>query len=218
MREVEVVVPAPRRIHLPAGTRSATLLDGGRTVAAFRDGGDLLTDAVGRVTLRFTDAPRRTKELALDLPATPASEITADPAAATELRGDVEVRVLHPAEDGTEAVYETVTRHAGQELVVEREGWRTLRWTAADGDVLRWGNAAVEFSVTVGPADGEGALALVDGELYEVEDGRLALRGLHPGPHRAILALRDRPGTGRELRFSLGSGETLEHPVDLSGE
>jgi hypothetical protein len=218
VRNVEVILPEPRRIHLPAGTEDADLFDGTRKAAGFRDGGDLLSDAVGHLTLRLTDASGRTSVVAVDLPATPGAEVGVDPAAATELRKEIEIRVLHPAEDGKDALYETVTRYPGQELVVKRDGWRTLRWTPADGDLLRWGDAAVELSVSGEAGEACDAVALVDGELYEVEDGRLALRGFRPGPHRAIIALRDRPGAGRELRFSLRAGETLKRPVVLAAE
>lgn len=217
VRHVDVLLPEPRRIHLPAGTEDATLVDGARGAAGFRDGGDMLSDAVGRLTLRLTDASGRASAVALDLPATPGAEVGVDPAA-TEIRKEIEIRVLHPAEDGKDALYDTVTRYPGQELVVKRDGWRTLRWTPADGDVLRWGSASIEFSVTVEAGATSDAVALVDGELYEVEGGRLALRGLHPGPHRAIVALRDRPGPGRELRFSLATGESLKRSVVLAEE
>ena len=218
VREVQVVLPEPRRILLPDGAQDATLLDGAREAAAVRDGKHLHTDAVGRLTLRFTDASRRTLDLPIDLPDAPGAQVAVDPAGATEFRKETEVRILRPSEDGTDAVHDTVTRYAGQELVVTREGWRTLRWTPADGDVLRYGTASVELSVTVEAGASGDAIALVDGELYEVEGGRLALRGFHPGPHRALVALRDRPGSGRELRFSLRLGQTLEHTVVLGAE
>ena len=214
-REVEVVLPDPPRILLPAGTEDATLLDGEREAAGFRDGDRLLTDAVGHLTLRFTDASRHTRDLPIDLPETPGAEVAVDPAAAQDYRKETEVRILRPSEDGTDALYDTVTRYPGQELVVTRDGWRTLRWTPADGDVLRWGTATVELSVAVESGDGSEAIAMIDGEIYKVEGGRLSLRGFHPGPHRAIVALRDRPGSGRELRFSLSSGEALKHSVVL---
>lgn len=218
VREVAVVLPEPRRIHIPAGVRDAALFDGPRDAAAFSDGGDILTDAVGQLTLRFTDASGRAMELAVEVPATSGSRVSVDPAAATESRKEFAVRVLHPGEDGTDTVYDTVTRYPGQELVVERDGWRTLRWMPADGEALRWGSAAIEIAVTVESGGAGDALALIDGEIYEVEDGRLSLRGFHPGPHRAVIALRDRPGVGRELRFSLGAGETLKRTVVLAAE
>lgn len=218
VREVEIALPEPRRIRLPAGAQDPTLFDGTREALGFPEGDRLFTDAVGRLTLRFTDTAGRTCDVPVDLPEAPGAEIGFDPAAATGSRDEVPVRVLHAAEEGKDALYETVTRYPGQELVVKRDGWRTLRWTPADGDVLRWGNAAVELSVTAESGDASDALALVDGEIYEVEKGRLALRGFLAGPHRAIIAQRDHPGAGRELRFSLRAGETLKRPVVLAEE
>ncbi len=59
---------------------------------------------------------------------------------------------------------------------------------------------------------------MIDGEIYEVEQSRLSLRGLHAGSHRAIVALRDRPGSGRELRFSLEPNGAFKRSLVLSAK
>ena len=223
VRVVIVSIPAPRWIRLPAGARAAKLFDGAREAACFEDGDDIATDAVGRLTLRWSDAQGVSREVPVDLPTAPGAEVRIEPTGGTSfapfeldpLKTEHSVRVLGPGEDGKEEEYDTCARYPGQELVVTREGWRTLRWTTPDGEVLRWGSCAISLRVDVEGNAAPYALALVDGEIYEVPEGQLDLRGFDPGPHRILVNLRDRVGDGRELRFTLGPGETFQRKVTL---
>jgi hypothetical protein len=92
---------------------------------------------------------------------------------------------------------------------------RTLGWTTSDGEVLRWGSCATSLRVDAEGNATADALALIDSEIYEVAEGQLDLRGLDPGPHRILVSLRDRVGDGREIRFTLGPGETFQRNVTL---
>lgn len=70
--------------------------------------------------------------------------------------------------------------------------------------------------------DGEGkpadALVLLDGAIHPAPEGTLLLEGLAPGPHRLLVARRDDPGGGRELRVLLAEGKPAERTVRLGEE
>ena len=87
--------------------------------------------------------------------------------------------------------------------------------TAADvRGAVAYAQAGVSVTVDCSPqAD---VLAMVDGEIYDVPNGRLDLRGFDPGPHRILVNLRDRDDGGREIQFTLRPGETFQRTVTLT--
>ncbi len=211
-REVVVELPAPRRFPVPPGAKDARLLHGTRAVLTFEEGGFLCTDASGPLMLRWKDRDGITGECpAMDRPG-------AGVLGRTVVR-TVTVRALGTGEDGKEAVFHEEETEPGEMVVVDRAGWRTLRVVAPERDLdLRWGTAALRLTLLQDariPAD---PLVLVDGEVYDAPGGVLHLRGLEPGPHRVVAAIRDEVGGGRELRLVLKEGETRERTVTLGEE
>jgi hypothetical protein len=208
-REVTVSLPAPRRFPLPPGAEDARLLHGTRAVLTFEEGGFLCTDAEGPLTIRWRDGDGAIHEV-------PASA----PGAAERISArQVTVRALGPGEDGKEAVFHEEETEPGDMVVVTREGWRTLRVVAPGKDLdLRWGTAAIRLTILQDAPIPTDPLVMVDGEVYDAPEGVLHLRGLEPGPHRVVAAIRDRVGGGRELRIVLKEGETRERTVTLGEE
>jgi hypothetical protein len=208
-RDVEVAFPEARRVPIPAGARDARLLHGGRGVVAVAGERELLTDATGPLVLRWRDERKRTMEVPADRPQ----------AEARVVGGEVAVRAMCEGKDGAEEEYERHEVDPGTMVVIQREGWATLRHVAGEGAVdLRWGTAALRLVLTTrdgGPAD---ALVLVAGEVYAAPGGVLELKGLDPGPCAVVATLRDEEEGGRELRLLLEKGKTRERAITLGAE
>ena len=127
--------------------------------------------------------------------------------------------LLGAGEDGKEAAFHDAETEPGDMEVITREGWRTLRVLAPEKDLdLRWGSATLRLTILQDAQIPTDPLVLVDGEVYEAPEGVLHLRGLEPGPHSVVAAIRDRVGGGRELRIVLRDGETRERTVTLGEE
>jgi hypothetical protein len=212
VRTATVALPAPRRIPVPPGARDADLFHGTRRVLSFGVKGQedvLLTDATGPLVLRFKDAEGRTREVPAGAPG----------AAPRTVVREVRIRALGKDEDGKEKAFHDETAEPGEMVVADRDGWRTFRVVAGESDQdLRWGSAALKLAIRQPGEEPPDPLVLVDGEFYEAEGGVLELRGLEPGPHRVIVAIRDEVKGGRELRIVLADGETREKTVVLGEE
>jgi hypothetical protein len=214
-RSVEVRLPAPRRIGLPAGARDARLRDGRREAYARREKDCLLTDASGSLTVEWKDAEGTRWRAAVLVPATESARIEVDASEGAPVIEEVVVRAL---EDGDDAVVESVEASPGEWVRITRAGWRTLETRAPDeGEAtLRWGTATLRLRVpALEEAEADGLLLLPEA-IYVVPGGRLELRGLHPGPLRLVVARQDEVGRARESSILLAPGEVRELTVELT--
>jgi hypothetical protein len=217
-REVDVVLPAPRRVVLPPGAREAVLHDGEREAYAFREEGALLTDASGLLTLRWEDAAGRALEARIHVPAEEGARVEVPASAGVPVVAEVTVRAvgrrLAPGENADEDVE---TEQPGETVLFQREGWRTLRAVApAEGEtVLSWGPAALRLEIVEEDGAPVDAIVLAGGEVYAAPAGVLALEGFDAGPLRVLVARRDVVGEGRELHLVLEPGANAPRRVVL---
>lgn len=211
-RTVHVQLPLPRRIGLPREAKEVTLWDGERTAVGYRAGDTFLTDATGRLTLRWEDAEGRTRELPVDLPSAAGAEVILDEASARPLPGLVRLTALKPGEARPpEGDWETAS--PGEVVAFEREGWRRLRAVAPPkGEtILRWGQSTLRLRIR----GLEDPLVLVGGEIYEAPGGTLTLQGFESGPLRIVVAPRDTSDNGLELEVVLGGDGVTEAQVSF---
>jgi hypothetical protein len=207
VRTVTVRLPEPRVVVLPRRAKDAALWDGERDVYAVLgpDGGTLLTDASGRVVLRWTVPDGTKREAPIEIPDRAGARVEVVPTTVRVVGERTTVTWRDP--DG--AVYFQETSWPGHWAEVPREGWRTLRTRVPEEEPAeaRWGACTLRLSVRDedGPVD---ALVLLAGDVYAAPHGTLALRGLDAGPLRVVVAYRDRLGGGRAYHLDLETGET----------
>ena len=178
----------------------------------YRRGEAFLTDATGRLTLRWEGADGISRTVPVDLPKAEGAEVRVDETRARPVPGPVRLAALTPGEARPkEGSWETA--HPGDVVEFQPEGWRRLRAVApTDGEtILRWGTSTLRLLISP-EID---SLVLVGGEVYEVPKGRLELRGFMPGPLRVVVAPRDTADSGVELQVELKPGVVTEKTVEL---
>ena len=236
VREVTVSIPPPHRIRLPEWASRAALFHGAREVAAGEVDGQFLTRATGRLVLRVEDGKGRTREAALDLPADRAVDLDAAadleaakplPVAAVRFLGPdgapVEPECAALEANGRRSGWNAtsgITLETPRLLVARLDGWvpRTLFLDRGGPVEVRWGGAAMEFSIRRHDGEPADALVLAGGVVVPAPEGRLALGGFEPGTHELIVGFRDEPGGGRRLRVALKAGETRRLEVVLGDD
>jgi hypothetical protein len=220
VRTAVVEIPEPRRIITPPYARDVELWDGPREAYGFVDGDAYATDAVGPLTLRWTDPDGETWWVPVAVPETPGSVVTADATAKRRFVEEVVVSALEPKVDGFAKEYHAEDAMPGEMVVFQREGWRTLRATApATGETaLWWGTADLKLLIHDEEGDPVDAIVLADGEVYAAPEGVLELKGFDAGRVRVVAARYDEVGPGGVLEVELRDEQVSEYVVTFPSD